>query len=123
MPLLYILTLIIGVQFATTHALAEYFSLYWRYPWLDIPMHILGGIFLMMIYSSLHSMYGARHKVVPQWWVLVVFTAALLAWELFGIYRFGGLKPDFWTDSSLDLLCGAGGLILGYYLVRVLRTL
>ncbi len=123
MPLLYTFTLIFGFQFATVHFLAEFFSLYWRYSWFDIPMHLLGGVLVLLIIGTLVNM-----KIIPSWlassWRFpILLMLVLLSWEVFGIYRFGGLKPDFYTDSSLDLLFGTTGLFIGYYLVVWLRRM
>lgn len=115
---MYSFTILFGLQFAFIHYLAEQFELYWRYPWLDMPMHVFGGIFIMLTLASL-----ARMRVMPQWclssWrLVVVLTGVLVGWELFGIYRYGGLKPDFWSDGLLDLLCGTLGVVIGHYLAK-----
>ncbi len=121
MPLIYSITLVYGVQFAVTHALLEYFSLYWRYSWIDVPMHILGGVFLMLIVGSFTVMRVLSRRFIDTPLFVVLMVGVLLVWEVFGIWRYGGLKPDFWTDSTVDLICGVIGLGIGYYLVRALR--
>jgi hypothetical protein len=123
MPLIYGITIIFGIQFATIHVLAEVFELYWRYPWLDIPMHICGGVLLLLIIGSLQQLRALPSFLLQSWRVPTLLGLILLAWEGFGIYRFGGLKPDFWVDSSLDLVCGVIGIIGGYYLVALLKRL
>jgi len=123
MPLLYALTLIAGVEFAILHALAEYFSLYWHWPWLDIPMHLYGGALLAGMIATLLQM-----RVLPYWLDRPMFLSSgvavvLLLWELFGIYRYGGLKPDFFVDSVLDLVMGVLGFVAGWRLVVLIKKI
>lgn len=117
--MVYSFTVIFGITFATAHALAEWLSLYWYYPWLDIPMHILGGIVVMLMLASLRTM-GTPIRHLSRSGGVVLLSSILLCWELFGIYRYGGLKPDFWSDTLFDLVFGVGGIIAGFLLARVL---
>lgn len=112
-------TIIFGVTFATTHVIAEWLRLYWHYGWLDMPMHILGGIVLMFMFASLRQM-SPTLKRLPSYLSAIGFSAALIGWEVFGILRYGGLKPDFWSDTLGDLVCGITGIVTGYMLVRTM---
>jgi hypothetical protein len=123
MPLIASITIIIGVQFALLHVLAEYFSLYWYYPWLDIPMHLFGGILIVLVANTLVAV-----RALPAWSVRgYVFPlgmcSILVAWEVFGIIRYGGIKPGYLGDTSLDLVFGILGIIIGYYVARALGRL
>jgi len=123
MPLIASLTLIIGIQFAALHALAEYFSLYWRFSWLDIPMHIVGGVLIVL---CLHTLVAV--KTIPTRFTLglifpLIMATILIGWEIFGVVRFGGIKPDYLIDTSLDLVFGILGISLGHYLARALTKL
>jgi hypothetical protein len=113
-------TIIFGLVFAVTHGIAEWLRLYWYYPWLDIPMHLLGGVVVMLMLASLRSM-GTPLRHLTRVGSVVVLSAVLVCWELFGIYRYGGLKPDFWGDTILDLVFGVVGLMAGYMLVLALE--
>ncbi len=117
--MIYAVTIIFGVTFAVLHTLAEALSLYWHYEWLDMPMHILGGIVLMFMFASLRQMSPSL-KRLPSYISAIGFSAALIGWELFGIWRYGGLKPDFWSDTLGDLVCGITGIVTGYMLVRTM---
>lgn len=119
MLMIYAVTIIFGTTFAVLHVLAEALSLYWMYSWLDMPMHILGGIVLMFISASLRQMSPVLARL-PVYVSVFGFSVALIGWELFGILRYGGLKPDFWVDTLGDLICGIVGLITGYMLVRTI---
>lgn len=120
--MVYTFTLIFGLVFATTHVLAEWLRLYWLYPWLDMPMHIMGGVVVMLMLASLRLM-GTPVRHLSRVWIVVLLTLVLLLWEAFGIYRFGGLKPDFWSDTALDLLCGIVGIVAGYLLTLALERI
>ncbi|MFM2340286.1 MAG: hypothetical protein RLZZ360_922 [Candidatus Parcubacteria bacterium] len=117
--MIYAVTIIFGITFAVLHTLAEALSLYWQYEWLDMPMHILGGIVLMFMFASLRQM-SPMLKRLPAYLSVLGFSTALILWELFGIWRFGGLKPDYWSDTIGDLICGVVGLVTGYMLVRTM---
>ncbi|MCU0678385.1 MAG: hypothetical protein MUF19_02225 [Candidatus Pacebacteria bacterium] len=115
-------TIIFGLVFAATHVIAEWLSLYWYYSWLDMPMHLLGGVVVMLMLASLRSM-GTPLRHLSRIGSVVLLSMILVCWEVFGIYRFGGLKPDFWSDTFLDLLCGVIGIVGGYVLVRALERI
>ncbi len=117
--MLYTITIIFGTTFAVLHTLAEAFSLYWQYAWLDMPMHVLGGVVLMLMVASLRQMSSSLQRL-PAIATPIIFSSALIGWELFGIVRYGGLKPDFWTDTVGDLICGVLGVSLGFILVKSL---
>ncbi len=123
MKLTYAVTLIFGVQFAVLHILAEQLSLYWRYPWLDIPMHVFGGMLLMLIVGTLVEMRVVGKYLVSGWRLPVSLALTLVGWELFGIYRYQGIKPGFVGDTTLDIACGVIGIVLGYLLVRALTRM
>ncbi len=123
MPLLYTITIIIGIQFAVLHAIAEYFELYWRYDWLDVPMHLMGGILVTLMLYTVASICKYRTKLVSLTSVVLWALVPLFAWEVFGVYRYGGFKPGFWIDSPLDIVFGILGVVIGYYLSRSLMRL
>jgi len=123
MKLTYAFTLIFGLQFAVLHVLAEKLSLYWRYPWLDVPMHVFGGVLLMLVIATLVEMRVVARYVVTGWRLPVVLSFVLIAWEVFGIYRYQGIKPGFVGDTTLDIIFGVIGIVLGYFLARALARM
>lgn len=120
--MLYPFTILFGIVFATIHTISEWLALYWRYTWLDIPMHILGGIVIVLMLASLRQILPMFARLSTGA-LCMVLVAILVSWELFGIFRFGGLKPGFAIDTTFDIICGLLGIILGYYFVRVLKTI
>jgi hypothetical protein len=120
--MLYPFTILFGIVFATIHIIAEWLRLYWQYPWLDIPMHILGGIVIVLILASVRKMWPLFARLSTGAMCMILM-GAIFVWELFGVFRYGGLKPGFAVDTTFDIICGVLGIILGYYLVRTLKTL
>jgi glycopeptide antibiotics resistance protein len=123
MPLLYVFTLLVGFEFMVVHALAEYFDLYWRFMWLDLGVHLLGGVLVTLVFYTLARMVGYNYDRFSLPAVIGFALIPMLAWEGFGVYRYSGFKPGFVGDSTLDLLFGILGVVLGYYLARALIRL
>ena len=107
---------IIGVA----HILALHFTLYFSYPWLDIPMHALGGIsiafaVLLAPYSSLR--FPKQYtELIP---VLMIVLIVGLLWEFYEIligipYFVTGFEIDMAGDLVMDLIGGT----IGYYIGR-----
>ncbi len=91
-------------------ALAQ--SLFWTHRWIDIPMHILGGV---SIGAFCVGLFG-RHR--PLLFVLLVALFAT-SWEFFE-YVFGlTIEGDlYWLDTTHDLLNGAVGALAAYLVAR-----
>lgn len=105
--------------FALLQLLLLRLYLYWRYEWIDMPMHLFGGVIVGL------GVFAARDLHVPLFSYLVrpagVFFVVLcvaLSWEAF---EFAGgiteLEPGYWrdaiTDVVLGLIGGGFGLLLG----------
>ena len=87
--------------------------LYYELPWLDIPMHILGGIGIAFLVSSV-EMY--RKKKVSFKYLFIWYMAIALGWELYEIVK-DSLRSLPWnsaTDTVSDVVNGAVGLYIGY---------
>ena len=95
-------------------------------PWIDIPMHLLGGFTIAYSGSLILDYLGKRNlvKINNYWiWVLIVISfVALIAvfWEVVEfIYEFFyhvGLQPSI-KDTILDLVLG----IFGGFLFSIFR--
>jgi hypothetical protein len=122
MPLPTVLTLITGIHIAVIHSLAMAFELYWRYPWLDIPMHVAGGVLLPLLWATTIDVriLTSSSFTLPR--LFYVSVAILVGWEIFGVILEQGFKQNFIPDTIIDLLCGGVGVIIGYILVRSLHT-
>ena len=108
-----------------THAAALHFFLYWQYPWLDIPVHILGGIvvaFAFLLVPSFYPEIAQRYMTLP--WILVGVLIIGLSWELFEIMLgIPLIEKNFEADMVLDLCMDLFGGGIGYFLGREVRTI
>lgn len=111
------------ITLAIVHLAATHFFLYWKYTWLDMPIHALGGavvmlglfilpFFRIMLPPSLRSFRGS---------IALVLLVGVL-WEIFE-YAFGisipaGSHESFAVDTATDLLMDLFGGALGYVVAR-----
>ena len=102
------------------HVVATSFYLYWTYPWLDIPLHALGGAvvslgFLVLFHAYVHGHFGKG---------LAVTLGAVLAvgavWEVFEFVSvIAGSEPGYVQDTILDFVMDLAGGCVGYAAARV----
>lgn len=113
------------ILLAGINALALEFFLYWRYLWLDIPMHALGGIVVALGFLTLFSHTLDRpYKEGLLLTVAVVLTVGTL-WEVFEYIvdmRFLG-ETSHIGDTLLDIMMDAAGGAAGYIVARRLTEL
>lgn len=112
-----IFTLAAASVLAVVHVLSLQFFLYWRYLWLDIPMHVLGGAVVVFAFFVLYDF----DTPLPKRWlkplpVLLIVLLAALAWEAYEILIGIPFGPDHTSDTVSDLaaalLGGIAGLIV-----------
>lgn len=90
-------------------ALGNY--LYWRYVWLDVPMHLLGGLTIGVFLVPLIGNFK------PHLYVLG-FVAIAVGWEVFEYMLVARREANFVFDTALDLLMDAVGGTLAYVAAR-----
>lgn len=113
------------VTLALIHYLSLEFFLYWKYLWLDIPVHILGGItvafgialapfFRIMLPNYLRTFLGYS----------ILVLCAGLGWEVFE-YMAGIsiVDSDFFADTLIDLCMDIVGAVIGYGIVQSIMKL
>jgi hypothetical protein len=102
---------------AIVHGVALEFFLYWKYLWLDIPMHLLGGVCVAFGYSVLPFF---RINLPPKyrtfaWYLAFVFAVGVI-WEIFefvnGLSVIAG--ENIFTDTAGDLFNDLIGGCIGY---------
>ena len=114
-----------SVTLALINALALEFSLYWRYLWLDMPMHFLGGFCVALGYGII-PFFGIRlpRCLETRGAYLGAVLLVGLAWELFE-YVFGiSLVNDagnLISDTSMDLVLDLLGGYIGYLLLQKIK--
>jgi len=110
------------------HLALVFLGLYKRHPWIDIPMHVLGGVFIAYSFSLAITYYQKR-KILSELNVLsrsvflfALTSTATVIWEL------GEFTLDFLfatnaqasiEDTMLDMFLGlVGGTALIVFLAR-----
>lgn len=114
--LLFFLTLSILIGFLQT--LAIKYSLYFELAWLDIFMHILGGIWISSIFFTAY-IFMKKGVMISPVFLLVASAISVLSvsffWEILELlFKNTSLyDPLYWTDTLLDFLSAFLGGIIG----------
>lgn len=114
------------VLIALTNAAAFYWHLYFYYPWLDIPLHFFGGLWVALY--ALAWYYGTSWLKEKDETVAFVFAYAIsatllvgLGWELFefSLETIVAFSEHDLGDTLLDLVMDTlGALVAGAVFVR-----
>lgn len=110
------------------HLVLVFVGIFQRYPWLDIPTHVLGGVFIAYSFS-LTITYFQERKMISE---MNVFTRSVFLFGLTSsavvIWEFGEFTLDFFfdtmaqlslEDTMLDMFLGlVGGAALIVFLGR-----
>lgn len=117
-----LVTLIVGALFAVTHTTNETNHLYWYYPGLEYVMHFWGGVVIYLVLQTVLwlSLMPEKLRSYPGS-SFFILAALMIGWEVFGIYRYGGFKPHYLFDTSLDLAFGILGCTLGWIIYRLMK--
>ena len=108
------------------HFIGSYYSLYWKYSWFDVVVHIVSGLWIGLIFLWLASIFEQinslkEYKVKS---LLIALVSAVLigvVWELIENYnQLTFTKASGYSlNTALDILNDAIGGILAYlYFVR-----
>ena len=111
------------VLLAVIHYLAINLSLYWIYPWLDIPIHFLGGAVVALgTQSSLFKRIFKTSDISFIKTLLIVLFVGTV-WEVFE-WRVGivdSIKYAF--DTGLDICMDLLGGVIGFVTAKALSHL
>ena len=118
---LFFITLLLGVVFAGFHAVAEYNELYFYHKWLDIPMHIMGGVLIMLVLYTIKQIGIVSGRLATTRSFVKVIASTLILWELYGVARFGGFKPYYVSDTIQDILFGILGCVIGAFIYSLIQ--
>ena len=90
--------------------------LYYELPWLDIPMHLLGGFGLTSLFLAI-AVHGKQKLSLTQ--ILLLYTLVAIGWELYEIAKdfIGNTTWNGWPDTISDVINGAIGATVAYYLL------
>lgn len=112
MRLLWLLTaLVLAFALAVLHTYALDAYLYWRYVWLDVPVHFLGGLAIGSF------IVGFLPRFSPLLFVLML-AGAVIGWEVFEYFVGTPKEANFIFDTSLDVLIGTLGGMVTYAIAR-----
>ena len=107
--------LLAALLLATALALLEQWAivehLYYRYPWFDVLMHLIGGALTGSFLAAVLLPYRPM-------FFLALATAVLAGWEVFEYLIGVPREMNFIFDSALDLLMGALGVLAAYAIAR-----
>lgn len=104
-------SLTFGVLLAVLHAWAMSDFLYWRYQWLDIPMHYLGGVTFGVFIAAL-----LLHKRMRIY--VGTLTLIFIGWEVFE-FMFGlPREANYLLDTLIDIVMDILGAITVYIIAR-----
>lgn len=105
------------------HTAASAFYLYWTYPWLDIPMHALGGAAVALGFLTCCTGFvrAPLSRSVPA--TLAVVLVAGIVWEVFEVTARitlpeVGQTQDMLYDLAMDLVGGG----VGYWSARAVAA-
>lgn len=114
--LLFFLALSVLIGFLQT--LAIKYSLYFELPWLDIIMHILGGIWISLIFFSFS--FFKKGTMPSPLFLLTVSVGSVLSvsffWEIIELlFKNTSLSdPLYLLDTLSDFISAVLGSLLGY---------
>ena len=109
--------LFLATLFLVSHFIFEPSYLYYELTWLDIPMHVLGGMGVGALASAiaLH-----RNKKIVLVEMILFFAGIALAWEVYEYAR-GVMEYDEigdYIDTLADTVNGLLGVIAAYVIVK-----
>lgn len=117
--------LLSGMVLAVLHFFSLELYLYWRYLWLDIPMHFLGGVTVALGYLTLRDFFPRwSPRLFSFYKTLAMVVLVAIVWEVFEVFIGVIFEEDRYViDTSADLLLGSLGGAVGYYLSTKLKRL
>jgi hypothetical protein len=102
---------------AVLHASALAYDLYWRYVWLDVPMHLLGGMWAVLSVAWFGQVFG-WFNTIPLTVAVCALLVIALGWEVFEYVVGVPREANFVFDTVVDLVMDAVGGVIGFSLAR-----
>ncbi len=119
-----ILFIVAGSILAVSHYFSIEFYLYWRYLWLDIPMHFLGGVAAGLGLFVLRDLrlVGTKGFLSDRWLkldaVFLYLLSVTVIWEVFEILAGTPKSSNYALDTVLDIAMGLTGGLFAYWLAK-----
>jgi hypothetical protein len=120
---IFISSFLVLISVAVFNYIGIKYNLYWIYNWYDIPMHILGGLWVSLFSIYLYTYFDKDifasdyHKKVLKI-VILSLTFMTISWEIFellGKLTFLSDGKWYWFDTIKDIIDGFIGGMIGYY--------
>ncbi len=123
-------SLIVLVALIALHLISSYFSWYWSYPWVALIVHILGGLWIGLIFlwfaaylNQINSMIEYKTKSL----LIALVSSALfgILWELvenlanITFINDAGYGLNTATDILMDVI---GGILAYLYFIKRSKT-
>jgi len=106
-----IAALLLSALLAVSHIWAMADFLYWKYVWLDVPVHLLGGLAIGVFVAALLNAWKPLS-------FLLLAAVLIIGWEVFE-YFLGPLREaNYVFDTAIDLLMGTIGALIAYSVAR-----
>ena len=92
-------------------------NLYYEIPWLDIPMHVMGGFGIASLALSV-SHY--KNKNISLSVVIAIYVCVAIGWELYELSGdiINNSPWNGWSDTISDFINGMIGAYSAYYLLK-----
>ncbi len=113
------------ITLAVSHWAATSFYLYWKYLWLDIPIHMLGGVCVALGIATLPFLRVSLPRFFNTYLgYLCIVVIVGTTWEMFE-YLAGVSIIDayFVLDTVIDYCMNLVGVSIGYGIVRSIKIL
>ncbi|MFA6608580.1 MAG: hypothetical protein WCT07_01580 [Candidatus Paceibacterota bacterium] len=91
--------------------------LYYEIPWLDIPMHIMGGFGVASLAGAILAYNGEK---ISYFKLFVAYIVVAVTWELYEyIVSLTNFLPwNGWFDTIKDIIDGFIGMSVAYIFVK-----
>jgi hypothetical protein len=91
--------------------------LYYILPWLDIPMHIMGGFGVAFFTSSVLSYAGIKVSFTK---LCITYCIVAVSWELYEFIKdtMSVMAWNGWQDTLADTLNGFIGISVAYFFIK-----
>jgi hypothetical protein len=116
------LSIIVLFVLILLHLVGSYYSLYWVFPWYDIIVHVVAGLWVSLLFLWLATILGEINsfKEYKTKTFLIAFVAAILigvVWELVeNLTQVTFVRAEsYYVDTALDILNGGFGAVLAYF--------
>ena|SRR3989344_5712710 len=117
---LFLIQALVLAVVAAVHIAALQLYLYWYFPWLDLFVHLFGGMWAALIVTWLMRLFKREPTLIS---LLVAVILIGIAWEIFEVaIGMTYYEENFVLDTALDLLMDTMGGIIGYFIAPRLKT-